>query len=249
MTYIDGFVLAVPNANKLKFIDHADLADPMFVEMGAKRIFECWGDDVPDGKVTGFKDAVQAKDDETVVFSWIEWPDKATRDAAMTKLTAQMEGKEPADPRMDPKLNPMPFDGARMIFGGFTPLIDEGETGSTAISYADGFVTPVPEGKRDAYRDMATKAAGIFREYGAIRSLEAWGDDVPVGKQTDFSRAVKAEDGEAVVFSWLEWPDKQTRDAGWAKIMADERMKPDDMPFDGKRMFWGGFRPVVTVGG
>ena len=248
MTYIDGFVLAVPNANKQKFIDHANLIDPIFVEMGATRIFECWGDDVPDGKVTGFKRAVQAKDDETVVFSWIEWPDKATRDATMAKLTAQSEGNEPADPRMDPANNPMPFDGARMIFGGFDPLIDEGDRAGTTTGYADGFVTPVPEGKRDAYRAFATEAAGIFRDYGAIRSLEAWDDDVPVGKQTDFPRAVKAEEGEKVVFSWLEWPDKATRDAGWAKIMADERMKPDDMPFDGKRMFWGGFTPVVTVG-
>ena len=107
----------------------------------------------------------------------------------------------------------------------------------------------MPEGNRDAYREMATKAAGMFREHGALRSLEAWGDDVPAGKQTDFSRAVKAEAGEKVVFSLLEWPDKETRDAGWAKIMADERMKPDDMPFDGKRMFWGGFEPVVTIGG
>ena len=248
MAYVDGFVLAVPNANKQKFIDHAATADPMFAEMGATRIFECWGDDVPDGKVTDFKGAVQAQDDESVVFSWIEWPDKVTRDAAMAKLSAQMEGKEPADSRMDPAHNPMPFDGARMIFGGFTPLIDEGEVG-TATGYTDGFVTPVPEAKRDAYRDMATKAAGIFREYGALRSLEAWGDDVPAGKLTDFSRAVKAEDGEAVVFSLLEWPDKQTRDAGWAKIMEDERMNPNDMPFDGKRMFWGGFKPVVTIGG
>ncbi|MES2903498.1 MAG: DUF1428 domain-containing protein [Pseudomonadota bacterium] len=248
MTYIDGFVLAVPNANKQKFIDHAQRADPMFAELGATRIFECWGDDVPDGKVTDFKGAVQATDDETVAFSWIEWPDKATRDAAMKTLTEQMEGKQPADPRMDPKLNPMPFDGQRMIFGGFETLIDEGESGATNVGYTDGFVTPVPEGKREEYRIMADKAAGIFREHGAIRSLEAWGDDVPAGKQTDFARAVKAKDDEKVVFSWLEWPDKATRDAGWAKIMEDERMKPDEMPFDGKRMFWGGFEPVVTIG-
>ena len=248
MAYIDGFVLAVPNENKQKFIDHAGKADPMFAEMGATRIFECWGDDVPDGKVTDFKGAVQAKDDESVGFSWIEWPDKATRDAAMARLTAQMDGSEPTDPRMDPKLNPMPFDGQRMIFGGFESLVDEGGPGAS-VGYVDGFVAPVPEANREAYRAMATKAAGIFREHGALRSLETWGDDVPAGKQTDFARSVKAEEGEKVVFSLLEWPDKETRDAGWAKVMADERMKPDDMPFDGKRMFWGGFRPVVAIGG
>ena len=119
------------------------------------------------------------------------------------------------------------------------------------MGYADGFVVPVPEGKKEAYREMAAKAAPIFQEYGATRVVEAWGDDVPDGKVTDFRRAVKAEDGENVVFSWIEWPSKEARDEGWAKIMEDERMKPDhdNMPFDGKRMFWGGFAPILDVGG
>ena len=82
MTYVDGFVIAVPKANKQKFIEHANKGDSVFTELGATRILECWGDDVPDGKVTDFRRAVQANDDEAVVFSWIEWPDKATRDAA-----------------------------------------------------------------------------------------------------------------------------------------------------------------------
>jgi uncharacterized protein YbaA (DUF1428 family) len=115
MSYIDGFVLAVPTANKQKFIDHANEGDPIFMEYGATRVLECWGDDVPPGKQTDFQRAVQAKEDETVVFSWIEWPDKATRDAGMKKM---ME-----DPRMDPAINPMPFDGKRMIFGGFAPIV------------------------------------------------------------------------------------------------------------------------------
>jgi len=117
MSYIDGFVLAVPTANKQKFIDHANLGDSVFIDYGATRVLECWADDVPDGKVTDFRKAVQAKDDETVVFSWIEWPDKATRDAGMQKM---MDG---TDPRMDMEKNPMPFDGKRMIFGGFTPVV------------------------------------------------------------------------------------------------------------------------------
>ena len=188
MAYIDGFVLAVPNDNKQKFIDHAGKADPMFAEMGATRIFECWGDDVPDGKVTDFKGAVQAKEDESVGFSWIEWPDKATRDAAMAKLTAQMDGKEPTDPRMDPKLNPMPFDGQRMIFGGFESLVDEGGPGAS-VGYVDGFVAPVPEANREAYRAMATKAAGIFREHGALRFARDMGRRRPRG-QADRLRAL-----------------------------------------------------------
>ena len=116
MSYIDGFVIAVPTANKQKFLDHATEGDSLFIEFGALRVLECWGDDVPHGQVTDFYRAVGAKEDETVVFSWIEWPDKATRDAGMKKMFE--------DPRMSPENNPMPFDGKRMIFGGFMPLVE-----------------------------------------------------------------------------------------------------------------------------
>lgn len=126
MKYVDGFVIAVPTENRQKFIDHAARADEMFVEHGAIRVVECWGEDVPDGKVTDFRRAVQAKDDETVAFSWVEWPDKETRDAAMAKFAEWMENPEDADPRMNPAKNPMPFDGMRMIFGGFSPVVDLG---------------------------------------------------------------------------------------------------------------------------
>lgn len=123
MSYIDGFVLAVPTANKQEFIDHANIGDGVFMDLGAVRILECWGDDVPAGKVTDFRKAVQAKDDESVVFSWIEWPDKATRDAAMEKMMDMMKDPAKTDPRMDPQKNPMPFDGKRLIFGGFEPVV------------------------------------------------------------------------------------------------------------------------------
>ena len=119
MTYIDGFVIAVPTANRQKFIDHANLGDSVFMELGALRVLECWGDDVPDGKQTDFRRAVQATAEEAVVFSFIEWPDKATRDAAMSRMEELMK----TDPRMSPEHNPMPFDGARMIFGGFAPVV------------------------------------------------------------------------------------------------------------------------------
>jgi uncharacterized protein YbaA (DUF1428 family) len=115
MSYIDGFVLAVPTANKDKFIKHANEGDSVFMDFGALRVLECWADDVPPGKQTDFYRAVAAKDDETVVFSWIEWPDKATRDAAMKNMMD--------DPRMDPAINPMPFEGKRMIYGGFVPIV------------------------------------------------------------------------------------------------------------------------------
>ncbi|AIF45988.1 DUF1428 domain-containing protein [Dyella japonica] len=114
MSYIDGFVIAVPNAHREQFIEHARTFDVIFLEYGAIRVMECWGDDVPDGKLTDFRRAVQATQDESVVFSWVEWPDKATRDFGMGKL---ME-----DPRM-PAASDMPFDGKRMIFGGFKPVV------------------------------------------------------------------------------------------------------------------------------
>jgi uncharacterized protein YbaA (DUF1428 family) len=119
MSYIDGFVIACPKENRQKFIDHASNADPMFMEMGALRVVECWGDDVPEGKTTDFRMAVKAEAGEDVLFSWIEWPDKATRDAAYAKMMSP----DFKDPRMDPELNPMPFDGKRMIFGGFSPVV------------------------------------------------------------------------------------------------------------------------------
>jgi uncharacterized protein YbaA (DUF1428 family) len=237
MTYVDGFVLAVPAANKEEFRKQAAAMAPLFREFGATRIVEAWGDDVPDGKVTDFKGAVKAEEGENVVFSWVEYPSKDTRDAAREKMMS--------DPRMQELGTAMPFDGKRMIFGGFTPIVEE--KGDGASGYADGFVLPVPAGNKEAYRAMAAKAAGIFQEYGAIRVVETWGDDIPDGKLTDFRRAVKAEDGENVVYSWIEWPSKEVRDAAWPKVMEDERMKPDfaNMPFDGQRMFWGGFAPIV----
>jgi uncharacterized protein YbaA (DUF1428 family) len=119
MAYVDGFVMAVPEANKQKFIDHAQAGDSVFLELGATRVLECWADDVPDGKVTDFRRAVQAGEDEVVVFSWIEWPDKVTRDAAMGRMSELMK----TDDRMNPEKNPMPFDGKRLIYGGFAPIV------------------------------------------------------------------------------------------------------------------------------
>lgn len=119
MTYYDGFVIAVPTAHKQKFIDHAQTVDSVFLELGALRIVENWGDDVPDGKLTDFRRAVQATSEESVVLSWIEWPDKATRDAAFSQMDELMK----TDDRFNPEKNLVPFDGKRMIFGGFEPVV------------------------------------------------------------------------------------------------------------------------------
>jgi len=236
--YVEGFVVAVPTANKEKYREHAESAVPYFKKLGMTRMVEAWGDHVPDGKVTDFKGAVKAKPDETVVFSWIEYPDKATRDSANEQMTN--------DPEAMASMGDMPFDGQRMIFSGFDPIVDQ--IGEGASGYSDGFVVPVPNAKKEAYTKMAEKAAPIFREYGATRVVEAWGDDIMDGKVTDYKKAVKAEDDENIVFSYVEWPDKKTRDDAWEKIMKDERMQPEgEMPFDGQRMFWGGFEKIVDT--
>ena len=117
------------------------------------------------------------------------------------------------------------------------------------MTYVEGFVVAVPTANKEAYRQHAADAAPLFREFGAARMVECWGDDVPDGKVTDYRRAVHAEADENVVFSWIEWPDKETRVAGWDKIMADDRMRhdPADQCFDGKRMIYGGFAPIVEA--
>jgi uncharacterized protein YbaA (DUF1428 family) len=116
MNYIDGFVAAVPSANREAYRKHAEAAAPVFKEHGALKVVECWGDDVPEGKVTSFPMAVQRKADETVVFSWVVWPSKSVRDAGMAKVMA--------DPRLQPDVNPMPFDGKRLIYGGFEVIVE-----------------------------------------------------------------------------------------------------------------------------
>ena len=111
-----GFVAAVPSGNQDAYRAHAVKAAALFREYGATQCIECWGDDVPEGKVTSFPMAVQRKDDETVVFSWVRWPSRAVRDAAWKKMMD--------DPRMQPEANPMPFDGKRLIYGGFAPIVE-----------------------------------------------------------------------------------------------------------------------------
>ena len=117
------------------------------------------------------------------------------------------------------------------------------------MSYIDGFVIPVPADKKQAYRDMAAKAGPIFKEHGATRIVECWGDDIPDGKVTDFKGAVKAEAGENIVFAWVMWPSRAARDAGNKKVMEDPRMtmEGENAPFDGKRMIWGGFEILLDT--
>ncbi|MGF6597886.1 uncharacterized protein YbaA (DUF1428 family) [Paraburkholderia sp. GAS448] len=117
------------------------------------------------------------------------------------------------------------------------------------MTYVDGFVAAVPVANREAYRKHAGSAAAVFKEHGALSVVECWGDDVPEGKLTSFPMAVKRQDDEAVVFSWVVWPSRQARDKGMKAVMADPRVQPDTnpMPFDGKRLIYGGFEVIVEV--
>ena len=116
------------------------------------------------------------------------------------------------------------------------------------MSYIQGFVVPVPFDKKDAYKKAASDVAPIFAEYGALRLVECWGDNVPDGKVTDFKRAVQAKPEENVVFSWIVWPSKAVCDEAAGKMQTDSRMKAMDMPFDGKRMIFGGFEMLFDTG-
>jgi uncharacterized protein YbaA (DUF1428 family) len=236
VSYIDGFLIAVPTANRETYRQHAEAALPLFKEFGATRMVEGWGDDVPRGKLNDLYGAVQATEDETVMFSWVEYPDKATRDAAGQKMMS--------DPRME-QLGEMPFDGRRMIYSGFEQVYAAGPGGTTG--YVDGIVLPVPAANRDRYVAYAASINELFVEHGALRVVEGWGDDLIEGKHTDFHKASHRTNDETVVFSWIEWPSKEVRDSAWGTLMSDERLADTSArPFDGARMMFGGFVPIVN---
>ncbi|GLS44719.1 DUF1428 domain-containing protein [Methylobacterium brachythecii] len=116
------------------------------------------------------------------------------------------------------------------------------------MPYVDGFVIPVPKDKIEAYKELAHKARDVWMEYGALSFVECLGDDVPYGDLTSFPRAVQLKEDEIVGFSWIVYESRESRDAVNAKVMADPRMQPGPgMPFDGKRMIFGGFVPFLEV--
>lgn len=109
------------------------------------------------------------------------------------------------------------------------------------MAYIDGFLAAVKTAKKDEYKTFAEFAAGVFKDHGALELVECWGEDVPDGKLTSFPMAVKLEPDETVVFSWIRWPDKETRTKGLDAVFKDKRMASAEMPFDGARMIFGGF--------
>lgn len=117
------------------------------------------------------------------------------------------------------------------------------------MTYVNGMVAAVPVANKDAYVEFAKRMSAVFKDHGALSLVDCWQTDVPDGELTSFPKAVMKKDDEAVVFSWVTWPSKEAADAGWEKIMADPRMSPDAgaMPFDGKRMIYGGFEMVAEA--
>ncbi|RKT34297.1 uncharacterized protein YbaA (DUF1428 family) [Roseovarius halotolerans] len=234
MTYFTGSVGSVPDENRQAFLDHVAAVWRVLKTYGAKRMIETWGVDVPKGKVTDFYGAVDAKEGETIVFSWIEWPDRETTNACWEKMAD--------DPAMK-DIPEMPFDGRRMIIGGFEPVFTQGKP--HGAPFYQGFVLAVPEESKKAYVSLVGEGWEIFSKHGALGMVETCGRDVPHGKQTDFYRATKAEEGEVPYFSWAAWPDRETCDAA-AKAMEAEMgdMDMSAMPFDGMRMMWAGFETI-----
>ncbi|WP_418315564.1 DUF1428 domain-containing protein [Piscinibacter sakaiensis] len=115
------------------------------------------------------------------------------------------------------------------------------------MNYIDGAVLAVRNADRDAYCEHATRMAAVLREHGALSVVDCWGEDVPEGKLTSFSMAVKREPDESVVFSWITWPSRAVRDEAWKKVMEDPRLKDEKPPFDGKRLIYGGFQQIVDA--
>jgi uncharacterized protein YbaA (DUF1428 family) len=230
MTYFEGFIVPVPEANKDAYLKHASAFAPLVQQVGVRRMVESWDSDVPEGKVTDFRKAVDAKPDEKIVFSWFEYPSRQERDAANEKFMS--------DPRMEEMGANMPFDGKRMIMGGFDAIVEEGSPGG---SYTDGFIVPVIDGKaRRLSSASASKMAKVFRQHGASRVIESIADDVNHGQVTDFYRAVKAEDGETVVFRSSNGPTIDPRQCLAADHGRRESEAAGRHALSGPRMFWGG---------
>ncbi|MFP9135680.1 DUF1428 domain-containing protein [Devosia sp. XGJD_8] len=236
MSYIDGFVLAVPAANKDQYIAHARQGADLFKKLGATRLVETWAEDVPHGKQTDFYRATKLEEGEVPLFSWVEYPDRATRKKAGEAMMS--------DPDVQ-AMSEMPFDASRMIYGGFEVLHDTGAQGKPG--YVDGMISPVPAANKEAYRAAARAQAPLLIAQGALRVVDTWGDDVPAGETTDFQRAVATRDDETIGFSIIEWPSRQVRDAAWKILMEDPRIAPDPKIWDASRSITGGFAPVVDL--
>lgn len=241
MSYIQGFVIPVRATNKAAYRKMAEESAPIFTDHGAQRIVECWGDDVPNGDTTDMYRAVAAENGEHVVFSWIDWESKQACDSAHDKMMT--------DERMQNPPNEMPFDGMRMIYTGFESVGESGKCGNAG--YVQGYVAPVLQDKRDALAEICATMRNVAMDCGALHAVDAVADEIADGKVTDFKRAVKAKEGEAVAFGFVEWPSKKACELGSEKMRDDVRMPGPgtDMPLDGRRLIYGGFEVMLDTEG
>lgn len=239
MSYIQGFLLPVPQDKREAYREMAESAVPFFEKHGAGRMVETFAADVPHGQVTDMYRAVAAEDGEAVVFSWIDWESEESCKAASAAMESDPEMKMPAE---------MPFDPRRMIYVGFEKL---GESGAPAkAGYVQGYVAPVPKANKEAFARMCATMREVMVDHGALHAVDTWAVDISDGKVTDFKRAVAAKQGEAIAFGFVEWQSKEAFERAQPKVRGDERMPPPGsaMPLDGKRMIFGGFDVIVDSG-
>ena len=237
MDYFQGFLIPVPTDKKKEYLRVAEESAPFFAKYGALRTVENWTSDVPKGEVTDMWRGVKASDNESVVFSWVEWESKNTCDKAHDGMTRDEAMNEMPE---------MPFDGMRMIYAGFDVLGQSGESGKPG--YVQGYVAPVPKANRDAYADMCATMRQIALDCGAQRLVDGWSEDIADGEQTDFKKAVQAKDDEAIAFGFAEWPSQEAFETGSQKMMQDGRMPQpgSNMPMDGQRIIYGGFETILV---
>jgi len=239
MSYIQGFLLPVPQDKREAYREMAQSAVPVFEKYGAGRIVETFAADVPHGQVTDMYRAVAAEDGESVVFAWIDWESEERCKTAAEAMQSDPEMKVPDE---------MPFDPMRMIYAGFEKLGESGAPGKAR--YVQGYVAPVPKANRASFARMCATMREVMIDHGALHAVDTWAEDIADGKVTDFKRAVAAEQGEAIAFGFVEWPSKEAFQQAQPKVRGDERMPPpgSDMPLDGKRLIFGGFDVIVDSG-
>lgn len=237
MTYVEGFIMPVPRTNRDGFIRFSTMADKLWAAYGADRILECWPDEDSTVRTGDIFTAAQGQDCEAMIFSWIEWRDKNSRNQAMPLLLAKMA----SDPRFDQARHPLPFDNDRVISGCFRTLADHGEP--APAPYVQGFILSVAQNREAHIQAYANASWEGLYEVGALRLLLTWEDECPADRRIDFPRLAKSGPEEKVAFAVIEWPSRAVCEAAAHKFAPHA-----DPPFDQRRMMSGGFSPVVLAG-
>lgn len=241
MVYVQGMLAPIAETQKDAFTAAARKAAPVFKQAGALAVVDAWGFDLPAGKHNDFRTAVKAEDGETVIFSYIVWPDKS---AGETGMETAMQ-----DPFFQSGEFASGMDMKRMIFGGFEPAFSVGAFVGVG-EILDGFLCPVRHDQKQIYIDYAEKAWPLFfSNHGAAATYECAGVDVPDGEITSMPMAVMKKPDEMVMFTWMTWPTKEVRDEAAKVMFTDEKAIEEigEMPYDGSRMIYGTFQIVSEL--